>query len=231
MLVLVVIPVRGRSATGWLLATLAYAAGVVLRWTRWRSHARQGEACRDGSTSRTCPGCWPGSGCMTGRRPGRRTPGSRSSRTTLPARVWAATAAISHPGLALADAAERDSQGRGLTALLNACARTELISEVLFLIRSVPDDGAEREQWLASHQPATAPVLARQVNAEMAATLTLAGVRTEAFCTIVVPEARLAREAKEFGRGVDARARAMTMLMSEVETHLRTGMRAAAWTG
>ena len=44
------------------------------------------------------------------------------------------------------------------------------------------------------------------VNDQMAATLSRASVRTEAFCTIVVTEDRLAREAKEFGRGVDARA-------------------------
>jgi hypothetical protein len=222
MLVLVVVPVRGRSATGWLLAAVAYAAGVVLRWSRWRSHAAKGQSA--GLEDPDLPGVLAGIRVHDGP-----PTGPTNTRIAIvqdrSSRVWAATAAISHPGLALADPAERDSQGRGLAALLNACARTELVSEVLFLIRSVPDDGAEREQWLASHQPASAPVLARQVNAEMAATLTLAGVRTEAFCTIVVPEARLAREAKEFGRGIDARARAMTMLMGEVETHLRTGMR------
>ncbi len=157
-------------------------------------------------------------------------PGPTNTRIALiqdhASRVWAATAAITHPGLALADGAERDSQGRGLATLLNACARTELISEVLFMVRSVPDDGAEREQWLA-RPPARRrrPRLARMVNEQMAATLSQASVRTEAFCTIVVPEDRLAKEAKEFGRGVDARARAMAMLMAEVEGHLRTGMR------
>jgi hypothetical protein len=222
MLVLVVVPVRGRSATGWLLAAVAYAFGVVLRWSRWRSHAAKGQA--DGLDDPDLPGVLAGIRVHDGP-----PTGPTNTRIAIvqdrASRVWAATATISHPGLALADPAERDSQGRGLAALLNACARTELVSEVLFLIRSVPDDGAEREQWLAAHQPASAPMLARQVNAEMAATLTLAGVRTEAFCTIVVPEARLAREAKELGRGIDARARAMTMLMGEVETHLRTGMR------
>ena len=41
----------------------------------------------------------------------------------------------------------------------------------------------------------------------------------------MVPEHRLAREASEFGRGVDGRARALAMVMAEVEAHLRTGMR------
>ncbi|MCA0297289.1 MAG: PrgI family protein [Actinobacteria bacterium] len=222
MLLLVVVPVRGRSATGWLLAVAAYAAGVVLRWSRWRSHAAKGQA--TGLDDPDLPGVLAGIRVHDGP-----PTGPTNTRIAIvqdrASRVWAATAAISHPGLALADSAERDSQGRGLASLLNACARSELVSEVLFLIRSVPDDGAERAQWLATHQPATAPELARRVNAEMAATLTLAGVRTEAFCTIVVPESRLSREAKEFGRGIDSRARAMAMLMGEVEAHLRTGLR------
>ena len=176
---------RGRSATGWLLAAVAYAFGVVLRWSRWRSHAAKGQA--TGLDDPDLPGVLAGIRVHDGP-----PTGPTNTRIAIvqdrASRVWAATATISHPGLALADAAERDSQGRGLAALLNACARTELVSEVLFLIRSVPDDGAERAQWLATHQPAGAPELARRVNAEMAATLTLAGVRTEAFCTIVVPE-------------------------------------------
>jgi hypothetical protein len=225
ILVLVVLPVRGRSATGWLLAAVGYAAAVVLRWSRWRAHAAKGR--HTGLDDPDLPGVLAGIRVHDGP-----PTGPTNTRVAIvqdrASRVWAVTAAISHPGLALADTAERDSQGRGLAALLNACARTELVSEVLFLIRSVPDDGAERQQWLVTHQPAGVPPVARQINADMAATLALAGVRTEAFCTIVVPEARLARQAKEFGRGIDARARAMAMLMGEVETHLRAGMRITA---
>ena len=42
--VLVVVPVRGRSATGWLLATGKYAVGTLSGWTRFRSHAAAGRA-------------------------------------------------------------------------------------------------------------------------------------------------------------------------------------------
>lgn len=222
VLVLVAVPVHGRSATGWLLAATAYAAGTLLRWTRWRANAAVGKPGELGEPD--LPGVLAGLAIHDGP-----PQGPTNTRVAIiqdhASRTWAATAAITHPGLALADAGERDSQGRGLAALLNGCARTELVSEVLFLIRSVPDDGAERQQWLNSHQPATAPALAKVVNTQLAATLSQASVRTEAFVTIVVPEARLAREAKEFGRGVDGRARAMTMLMAEVEGHLRTGLR------
>ena len=222
VLALVAIPIHGRSATGWMLASLAYAGGSVMRWTRWRSKAATGRVEELGEPD--LPGVLAGITIHDGP-----PQGPTNTRIAIiqdhANRVWAATATITHPGLALADSAERDSQARGLTTLLNACARTELISEVLFMVRSVPDDGAEREQWLNRHQPAAAPSLSRMVNDQMAATLSRASVRTEAFCTIVVTEDRLAREAKEFGRGVDARARAMSMLMAETEGHLRTGLR------
>ena len=37
VLVITVVPVRGRSATGWFLASAAFAIGGLARWTRWRS--------------------------------------------------------------------------------------------------------------------------------------------------------------------------------------------------
>ena len=42
VLALVAIPVRGRSATGWLVASAAHLVGTVLRWSRWRSAASKG---------------------------------------------------------------------------------------------------------------------------------------------------------------------------------------------
>lgn len=219
---MVAVPIRGRSAIGWMVAAAAHASGTVLRWTRWRSKASKGQV--DDLAEPDLPGVLQSVTVHDGP-----PQGPTNTRFAViqdhAGRVWAATAAVTHPGLALADAAERDSQGRGLATLLNACARTELISEVLFMVRSVPEDGAEREQWLARHRAPSAPALANLVNEQLAATLSQASVRTEAFCTIVVPEDRLAKEAKEFGRGVDARARAMAMLMAEVEGHLRTGLR------
>ena len=222
LFVLVVVPVRGRSATGWLAASLAHAVGLVFRWTTWRSRASRGQTSDLGVPD--LPGVLHGIRVHDG-------PPNGPAMTRVAVvqdkanRVWAMTAAITHPGLALADADERTRQGRGLTDLLNACARTELISEVIFVVRSVPDDGAERDQWLARHLRPDAPGLARAVNEQLSRVLSQAAVRTEAFVTIVAPETRLAKEAREFGSGIEARARAMMMLAGEVETHLRAGMR------
>ena len=49
-------------------------------------------------------------------------------------------------------------------------------------------------------------------------------VRTEAFVTVVVPEDRIVREARECGGGLEGRARVLYGLMSEVEAQLRGGM-------
>ena len=223
LFVLVVVPIRGRSATGWLTASVAHAVGLVFRWTPWRSHASRGQA--DDLSVPDLPGVLHGIRVHDGP-----PQGPAMSRVAIVQdkanRIWAVTAALSHPGLALADSEERTRQGRGLTDLLNACARTELISEVIFVVRTVPDDGAERDQWLTRHLRPDAPELARTVNTQLSQVLSQAAVRTETYVTIVAPEARLAKEAKEFGRGVDARARAMLMLAGEVEAHLRAGMRA-----
>jgi len=219
---LVLVPIWGRPATGWVLAAAGFGVGGLARWTRFRSRAGAGKA--EDLAVPDLPGVLGQVAIHEG------TPqGPDLSRAAViqhhAQRTWAVTAAITHPGLALADATERASQGHGLTTLLNTCARTELVDEIQFLIRSVPDDGAERSQWLQRHQNVTAPPLSRLVNEQLAGMLSQAAVRTEAFVTVIVPDHRLAREAKEFGRGIDGRSRALALVRAEVEAALRTGMR------
>ncbi len=219
---LMLVPIGGRPATGWLAGITAYAVGNLTGWTRFRAHATRGPL--DEEDAPDLPGIL-GSVSIHDGPP----QGAHLSRVAIIQhhhnRTWAVTAAISHPGLALADHTERAAFGHGLTDLLNACLRTELVEEVQFLVRSVPDDGAERDHWMATRQHPSAPPLARAVNEQLASTLSLAAVRTEAFVTVIVPEQRLAREAREFGRGIEGRARALTLVMSEVEAHLKAAMR------
>jgi hypothetical protein len=121
----------------------------------------------------------------------------------------------------------------GVTPVLRAAPRvrrrrktrpTGLIDEVLFVVRTVPDDGAERDLWTAQHRQPGAPRLSRQVNDDLRDGLASASVRTEAFVTIVVPEDRIGRDARECGGGLEGRARVLHGLMSEVEAQLRGGM-------
>src|SRR5664279_5168457 len=43
-LLVTIVPVRGRSATGWMIAAAAHAVGGLLGWTSFRSHASKGRA-------------------------------------------------------------------------------------------------------------------------------------------------------------------------------------------
>lgn len=219
--VLILVPIAGRTAAGWVAASLRHTVGGIAGWSRFRSRAATGRA---GDLDQVdLPGVLAGISVHDGPPQGvdqRRVAIIQHHAT----RQWAVTAAITHPGLAMADIAERASQGAGLTALLNACARSELVEELQFLVRSVPDDGADRDQAIDA-QPADAPALATETNRQLNGMLTRAAVRTEAYLTLVVPERRLAREAREYGRGVDGRARALALVMAEVEDHLRAGLR------
>lgn len=222
LVVLVAVPIAGRPAVGWLAASLRFALGSALGWTSFKARAAQGVA--EELEQVDLPGVLDAVRVHDGP-----PQGADMRRVAIiqhhASRSWAVTATVTHAGLALADAADRDGQGAGLTALLDACLRTELVEEVQFRVRSVPDDGAERAQWLARHHTREAPALARAVNDELAGMLASAAVRTEAFVTVIVPERRLARVAKENGRGIDGRARALGLVMAEVESHLRTGLR------
>lgn len=219
---LVLVPVAGRTATGWLTASLRHSVGGIAGWTRFRARASQGRA--DDLDQVDLPGVLAAVTVHDGP-----PQGAEQRRVAIiqhhATRTWAVTASITHPGLATADPTERASQGAGLATLLNACARTELVDEVLFTIRCGPDDGAARDHWMNDNHTPDAHPLARHVNLNLAAMLVRAAVRTEAFVTLVVPERRLAREAREYGRGVDGRARALAMVMAEVEDHLRAGLR------
>ena len=220
--VLTVAPVRGRSATGWLLASTRFALGGLAGWTRFRSKATRGHA-PDDEAEVDLPGVLAGIEIHEGP-----PVGLHGTRVAIiqdhAARTWAATAAIVHPGLAMRGPDERARMAKGLADLLDQAARTELIDEVLLVVRTVPEDGAERDEWIRRHRRPDSPPQVRQLNDDLQRVMTLASVRTESFVTIVVPEARLAKAARESGRGVEGRARVLYALMGEVEAQLKGGM-------
>lgn len=110
--------------------------------------------------------------------------------------------------------------GAGLAELCEAATRTELVDVVAIQVRTVPDDGAEREHWVRSHRRVGGPALARQVNDQLTQQLMPASVRSEAFVTVVVGEDRIGRAAKRAGGGVAGRARVLYGALSEIEARL-----------
>lgn len=228
LLLVTVVPVHGRSALGWLAASIKYAAGGLSGWTSFRAAATAGKA--EDLETPDLPGVLQGIQVHEGP-----PQGSQMTRVAIiqnhSTRTWAVTAAVVHPGIGMQDAMVRHAYGEALASLLDVAARTEKIDEVLFLIRTVPEDGAERELWVSSHRRPGAPALAEQVNADLAHGLTQASVRTETFVTIVVPESRIARAAKESGGGLEGRCREIYLLMGEIEAHLigPLGMTSVRW--
>ena len=66
------------------------------------------------------------------------------------------------------------------------------------------------------------------MNDDLAVSLTSASVRTEAFVTVVVSEATMARSARQAGRGLTGRARVLYGLLGEVEAHLLGAVRCSS---
>ena len=220
LFVITVTPVRGRSAVGWFGALSRSATGGLLGWTTFRSKATKGEI--DDIDDVDLPGVLQGVQIHDGP-----PQGHSLARVAViqdhATKTWAVTASVVHPGIGLKEAAERSQQGNGLSELLDTAMRTELVEEVIFVVRTVPDDGAERDLYVKRHRR-NGPDLARVINDELQAGLSAAGVRTEAFCTLVVAESRLKNEAKETGGGLDGRCRVLYGLMAEIEAQLRGGM-------
>src|SRR5680860_1271436 len=189
-----IVPVHGRSATGWMFASISHALGGLMGWTAFRAKAAEGKA--EDLETPDLPGVLHGVQIHDGP-----PHGSALQRVAIiqdhATKCWAVTAAIVHPGIGMEAAEERRRYGEALSALIDIAGRTEKIEEILFMVRTVPEDGAERDLWVQGHSRASSPPLARQINRDVAMGLTQASVRTEQFITLVVPESRIARSAKE----------------------------------
>jgi hypothetical protein len=228
VIVLVAVPVRGRPAIRWAKDSLIRCLGVVMRWTDWQSKAAAGTV--EKFDEADLPGV------LSGIRTHDGPPfGPLMARPAIVAdnkeRTWAVIARISHPGIGLSEVAARTRMGNGLSELLEGAATGALASLVALQIRTIPDDGAEREAWQQRNRRRDAPPLALAVDAELSQVMVQAGVRHEAFVTVVVPEHRIAKQAKEAGGGIDGRARVLYGVMGEIEARLMgpVGCTSVAW--
>jgi hypothetical protein len=218
LIALVAVPVRGRPAAQWLLTLIAHAFGGLMGWTQWQSKAAAGTV--TDLERADLPGVLAAVQTHDG------PPfGTTMTRVAVvqdhAARTWAAVARLEHPGIGMAEADQRDRMAAGLAELQEIASRAESIDLFAIQVRTVPDDGAERADWVRRHRKPAAPPLARQVNDTLTAHLMPAAVRSEAFVTVVVAEERIARAAREAGGGIDGRARVLYGAMGEVEARLR----------
>lgn len=218
---LVCYPVRGRSAAQWIGVLLRHGWGIATGWSKWQSKAASGEV--EDPREADLPGVLAGVEIHDGppmAGSGRRVAVIQSHS----ARTWAATARIRHPGIGLKGFGARDHLGECLAELMEASSQAEMVTAIAFAVRTVPDDGAERADWVSRKASPDAPALSVSILAELDATLLKAAVKTEQFVTVVIAEDRIAREAKDLGRGVLGRARVLYGVLEEVETRLLGGL-------
>ena len=218
--VLLLLPVRGRSAIGWLGALVSHAVCSVTGLSVWRSRAATG---RGGQVDADLPGALTSIEIHEGA-----PTGAQMRRMALiqdhVTRTWAISASVSHPGIQLRDRDERLGKARGLTSLIDQMAVGEMVSEVIAIVRTIPDDGAERAQWVRENGSPSAPAGAARIVGDLEEALTGVSVRQEAFVTAVVEESVLARHAREAGRGLPGRGRVLSDVAGELTGALMGGV-------
>jgi hypothetical protein len=211
LLGVVVVPVQGRTATGWVAAAAVSLLGRRTGWSAYRSRLSQG---RPGPV-----GVLDLPGVLSGLRVHDVSAGGEALGVVqhLHSRVWSVSARVVHPGTGWATPAERDQLGAGLSAVLDGVCRAGLVAEVQVLVRVSPDDGTDRDRWLAAHRPETPPSeLARRVHDGLRRHLTPAASRTETFVTLIVPERRLRRASRGGHGDLGGRAAVLADLTAEV---------------
>jgi hypothetical protein len=221
VIILVAVPVRGRPAARWLLDATAFGWARWAGWSWWRSAAATGAATAQELKELDLPGVLAGLAVHDGPPMG---PGMVRVCVVHDsvARRWSATARCAHPGLGTADEATRAAFADGLGALLRTQAGTDDTSWVSLLVRTVPDDGAERAAWLADHTIDDPPPAAARAGAAIEAAIRAGGMRHELFVTVAVAESpRLRRAAHEAGGGAAGRARILYRHLADIEQRLR----------
>ncbi len=225
---LVAVPVRGRPTARWLGDWLLHAVGIATGWSPWQSLAVTGTA--PDLDQPDLPGVLSGVRTFDG------PPyGPTGDRPVLildnRERTWAVTARITHAGIGLADPDARARMGAALSALLETAATGGLVRALALQVRTTPDNGARRACWRAEHRRGDAAPLALAVAGQLDRVMSTAAVRHEAFVTVVVPEARIARLARQAGGGVDGHGRVLHPVMAQVASELLggVGVTAVSW--
>ena len=214
---LICVPVRGWSAAQWLGMMARFTLARVAGWSRWQSRAALGEV--EDLAEADLPGVLAAVRVHDG--PPLASAGSRPAVIQdLAARTWAVTARVTHPGIGMSDGHERTLMGAGLAELLEAASGAGQIHLLALQVRTIPDDGTERDRWVRQHARGVEPGLSADIHAQLDELIGGAAVRTEAFVTVVVREDSIARDARRAGRGVAGRARILHGLMGEVEARL-----------
>lgn len=234
--ILICLPIRGWSAFQWIGVIFRHLAGAAFGWSRFQSKAAAGELdMGDGENEQNggeddgadkgkageadLPGVLAGiqihDGPPTTGQSAR--PAIIQNRAT---RTWAATAHIVHPGIGMSDEADRFRMGAGLTEMFEAATAANQIDLIALQVRTIPDDGTERDEWVRVNAREDEPEVSSRVSGQLEQMTAGAAVRREAFVTVVVREDVISKDAKRAGRGMTGRARILYSVLAEVEARL-----------
>jgi hypothetical protein len=217
---LVAVPVRGRPAFRWLVDLALFHVGTATGWSAWRSAAATGAASPRDLARPDLPGV------IAGLRTHDGPPfGPTQSRVCIVqdprAGRWSATARLTHAGVAASDEVARDAYATALGSLLAAVADTGHVAGLSLLIRTVPDDGAERASWVADHEVGDVPAVVASSGRGLESSVVSASVRHEVFLTVSVAETKVRRPARDAGGGASGRAKVLYRYLTDLEWGLR----------
>lgn len=224
--VLICLPVRGWSAFQWIGVLVRHLAGAGFGWSTFQSQGAAGLldiGDADDDPGRAGEADLPGVLAGIQIHDGPPMAGHLARPAIIQnhaARTWAATARITHPGIGLADEDDRLRMGAGLAELLEAATAANQIDLITLQVRTVPDDGTERAEWVRGNARADEPEVSARVNAQLDEMTAGAAVRREAFVTVVVAEETIGKDAKRAGRGIVGRARILYSILAETESRL-----------
>jgi hypothetical protein len=227
---LICMPIRGWSAFQWIGVLFRHLAGAALGWSRFQSKAAagdldlgDGENDDEGDDGEAGEADLPGVLAGIEIHDGPPTTGQTARPAIIQnhaSRTWAATARIVHPGIGMSDDADRFRMGAGLTEMFEAATAGNQIDLIALQVRTIPDDGTERDEWVRHNARPDEPEVSGRVNAQLEAMTAGAAVRREAFVTVVVREEVISKDAKRAGRGAVGRARILYSVLAEVEARL-----------
>ena len=228
VVVLVVVPVRGRPAFRWLADLTMFQLGVLMRWSLWQSRAAVGMV--DDPHAPDLPGVLARLEFPDG--PPYRGAGRVCLIHDTAEGRWGATARLTHSGTGMLSDEECARLADRLGSMLIGLSHRDVINRMSLLVRTVPDDGAEYATWRTAHEIREAPWLARQATDEIDQAVAAVSVRTELFVTVSGTESALRRQARDAGGGVAGRASVLYRMLDGIEDGLRSmGSQTVTWLG
>src|SRR3546814_11877994 len=131
-----------------------YAVGGLFGWTSFRAKATQGRG--DDLDTPDLPGVLQGVQIHDGP-----PHGSQLQRVANiedhALKTWAVTASIVHPGTGMKDTEERDRHRQATAGLIAGAGRTEKAHELLLMVPTLPDDGAQQRRLVHRTRPPNPP--------------------------------------------------------------------------